>query len=88
MKRREQWRPVLNAEAQRWKAKSYDQLVTELADEQAYEVEFEGKAYQVEVQLLEDTDKYLHVGISVDDGSIPASFRPLSESFIRDRPQS
>jgi hypothetical protein len=88
MKRREQWRPVLDAEAHRWKAKPYDQLVRELTEEQAYEVEFEGKAYQVEVQLLEDTDKYLHVGISVDDGSIPASFRPLGESFIRDKPQN
>jgi hypothetical protein len=57
-----------------------------LAEEQAYAVEFEGKAYQLEVQLLEDTDKYLHVGISVDDGSIPVSFRPLSESFIREKP--
>lgn len=88
MKRREQWRPVLDVEAQRWKAKSCDQLVSELVEVHAYEVEFEGKVYQVEVQVLEDTDKYLHVGISVDDGSIPASFHPLSESFIRQKPQS
>ncbi len=87
MKRRERWRPVLDVEAQRWKAKSYNELVDDLAKEQAYEVEFEGKAYQVEVVILEDTAKYLHVGIFVDDGSIPASFRPLSESFIRDKPQ-
>ena len=88
MNRRERWQPVLDAEVHRWKAKSYNQLVSELAEEQAYEVELEGKAYQVEVQLLEDTDRYVHVGIFVDNGSIPASFRPLSESFICDRPQS
>ncbi len=27
----------------------------------------------VEVQLLENTQKYLHVGVDVDDGSMPAS---------------
>ena len=48
-------------------------------------VEFEGKKYQVEVQLLENTDKYVHVSVAVDDGSIPASFRPLSSSFIREK---
>jgi hypothetical protein len=88
MERREQWRPVLDTEAERWKAKSYDQLANGLAEEQAYEVEYEGKAYQVEVELLEDTDQYLHFAISVDDGSIPASFRPLSASFIREKPIS
>ncbi len=85
MKRREQWRPVLEAEIKRWSAKSWAELVAELSDVQAYEVEFAGKKYQVEVQLLENTDKYVHVSVDVDDGSIPASFRPLSESFIRDK---
>lgn len=87
MKKRETWRPVLDAEAKRWSAKSYDQLATDLAEEQVYEVKFEGKAYHVEVEVLENTDKYLRFVISVDDASIPASFRPLSESFIRAKPQ-
>jgi hypothetical protein len=85
MKRREQWRPVLEAEVKKWSAKPWAELVTELANAQAYEIEFEGKAYQVEVQLLENTDRYVHVAVSVDDGSVPASFRPVSESFIRDK---
>ena len=79
---------VLNAEIEKWSAKSCVQLVTELLDIQAYEFEFEGKKYQVEVQLLENTDKYVHVGVDVDDGSIPASFHPLSSSFIREKEQS
>ncbi len=87
MKKRGEWQPVLDAEAKRWNAKSYDQLATDLAKEQAYEVEFGGKAYQVEVEVLENTDKYLHFMIAVDDGTIPASFRPISESFIREKPQ-
>jgi hypothetical protein len=85
MKRREQWQPVLDAELKKWSSKSCKELVVELSDVQAYQVEFEGKEYTVEVQLLENTDKYVHVGVDVDDGSIPASFRPLSSSFIREK---
>ncbi len=82
MKRREQWRPVLDMELKRWSAKSSEQLLTELAELQAYETEFENKKYQVEVEILENTEKYVHVGVAVDDGSLPGSLRPLSSSFI------
>jgi hypothetical protein len=85
MNRREPWRPVLDAEVKTWSAKSCEQLIAELRDVEAYQVEAEGKKYTVEVQLLENTDKYVHVCVDVDDGSMPASFRPLSESFIRDK---
>jgi hypothetical protein len=85
MKRRERWRPVLDAEVKKWSAKSWSELLAQLSDEQAYETECEGKTYQVEVQLLENTDRYVHVSVSVDDGSVPASFRPLSSSFIREK---
>ena len=85
MKRREQWRPVLDAEIGKWSAKSCAELLAELTDVHCYEIEFEGGKYQIEVQLLENTDKYLHVGVVVDDGSIPASFRPLSSSFILEK---
>jgi hypothetical protein len=86
LKRREQWRPVLDAEVKRWSAKSYEQLTSELTEEQVYEVEFNGKNHQVEVKVVENTEKYLHVVVTVDDGSVPASFRPLSSSFIREKP--
>lgn len=86
LKRREQWRPVLDAEVERWSAKSCEQLTAELTEVQVYEVVFNGKNHQVDVELLENTDKYLQVGVSVDDGSVPASFRPLSSSFIREKP--
>jgi hypothetical protein len=85
MTRREQWRPVLDVEVKKWSAKSCAELIAELRDVEAYQVEVDGKEYQVEVQLLENTDKYVHVCVDVDDGSIPASFRPLSESFIREK---
>jgi len=85
VKRRELWRPVLEAEVKRWSAKSCEELVAKLVEVQAYEVEVDGKKYTIEVQLLENTDKYVHVGIDVDDGSLPASFRPLSSSFVRQK---
>jgi hypothetical protein len=82
MNRREQWRPILDAQVQCWSAKSCDQLISELQRCKAYEVEYEGKRYQVEVTLLENTKEYVHVGVDVDDGTLPASFRPLATSFI------
>jgi hypothetical protein len=85
MNRREQWRTVLDAEVKEWSGKMCKELVAELAEVRAYEIDFEGKNYQVEVQLLENSDRSVHVCVDVDDGSIPASFRPMSESFIRDK---
>jgi hypothetical protein len=85
VKRREQWRPVLDAELKRWRAKSSEQLLAELRDEQVYEIEFENKMYQVEVEILENTEKYVHVLVAVDDGTLPAALLPLSTSFIREK---
>jgi hypothetical protein len=85
MKRREQWRPVLDAEVKKWSAKSCAELIAELPDEQIYEVEFAGRNHQVEVRILQNTDKHILVIVSVDDGSIPASFLPLSSTFVREK---
>jgi hypothetical protein len=75
----------LDAELKRWSAKSSEQLLAELGDVQAYEIEFENKQYQVEVEILENTEKYVHVSVAVDDGTLPASLLPLSSSFIREK---
>ncbi|HET9408370.1 MAG TPA: hypothetical protein VFO39_14105 [Candidatus Sulfotelmatobacter sp.] len=83
MSRREQWRKVLELELTRWAEKPYAQLKADLIEDQTYEVMFEEKAYQVEVTLVEDKDDHIHVVLSVDDGSVPASFWPESRSFIR-----
>jgi hypothetical protein len=85
MNRREQWRPVLEAEVKRWSEKSCAQLLDELKTIQAYQVELAGRAHGVEIELLENTDTYVHVLVSVDDGSLPASLHPLSESFIKQK---
>jgi hypothetical protein len=69
LKRREEWRPALEAEIKRWSAMSCDQLISALsADEQVYEIEFESKTLQVEVELLENTESYVHVIILSSDG--------------------
>jgi hypothetical protein len=79
---RQEWAPVLDAETKRWSAKTCSQLVRELSDVKAYEVEIESKRYQVEVELLENTAQYVHVVVAVDDGGLPASFRPLAATFL------
>lgn len=88
MSRREAWGKVLDAEVERWSAKSCEQLVCELQDLQAYEVEVDSKKYQVEVEILEDTAEYVHVMVAVDDGSLPASISPLARSFVSSKRQS
>jgi hypothetical protein len=89
MKQREQWRPVLKAEMKRWSVMSCAQLAIQLADVRTYEVEFKSKKNQVEVQILENTDSYVHVGIAVDDGPLLARYAPtfvwlyLQERWLR-----
>ena len=41
------------------------------------------KRFQIEVVLLEETEKYLHVMVAVDDGTLPASIRPVTDTFLR-----
>jgi hypothetical protein len=81
--RRKEWQPVLDAEVKRWSALSAAQLISEFGEGKAYEVQFESKNYQVEVELLENAPEYVNVAVSVDDGSLPASIIPLSDNFIR-----
>jgi hypothetical protein len=80
--RRDEWRPVLDAEMKKWSAMSYAQVMSKLPESECYEVEFGSKKCQVEVELLENTERYIGVGVSVDDGSLPASFWPVASSFI------
>ena len=89
MSRKDEWRKILDPEVQRWSALSWQELVSRLQDIQCYEVKTDAKTYQVEVELLENTDTYVHIMVAVDDGTLPASITPLTESFIREkRPSS
>jgi hypothetical protein len=78
MNRPKEWHSVLDAEVRRWSAMSWEQLESALRDLHTYEVEFNSKTYQVEVELLENTEKHLHVMLAVDDGRFPASAFPAN----------
>jgi len=84
MTRREHWRRVLDIELQRWSAMTPEQLASASDEERVYEVELDSKMYQV-VEILENTEEYLHVMVAVDDGSLPASIIPETQSFIRNK---
>ncbi len=83
---RESWKKILDAEVQRWSAMPYDALASALSESQVYEVALDSKQYQVEVELLENTEDYLQVYVGVDDGSLPASIVPVSGTVICRRP--
>lgn len=85
MGRRDEWRKVLDSEVKRWSALPWRRLASELRDGQYYEVQLDSKTYQLEAELLKDTEEFIHVMVSVDDGSLPASIFPLAESFIRQK---
>jgi hypothetical protein len=85
MGRRDEWQKVLDRELARWSALTAEDLVMQLASGREYEVKRNSKTYQVEAQILEDTPRYVHVMVSVDDGVLPDSLSPVSESFIRER---
>jgi hypothetical protein len=81
MRRRDQWRRVLDFEVQRLSAMTPEQLAMVL-EEHVYEVELHSKKYQVEVEMLESTEEYLRVMVAVDDGSLPASMVPEIQILI------
>jgi len=86
--RRERWQKVLDAEVQRWLAMPLSQMQAALRDRQVYEVEFAANRYQVEIEILQNTERHVQVMVAVDDGSLPASLVPITHIFIRDRPQT
>jgi hypothetical protein len=85
MNRREEMERVLSAQSDRWSSMSPEQLTAELRELQAYQVEDGTQTYQFEVELLENTDTYIHVLVAVDDGRIPYSITPLTRSFVRQK---
>jgi len=88
MNRRRQWRKVLEAEVQRWSALPYNRLQAQLATTEVYEVVDGAQRYQVEIDVLENTREYVHVMLSLDDGSLPLSLVPVIDSFITNKSDS
>ncbi|MGB0064027.1 MAG: hypothetical protein WBP85_06230 [Terracidiphilus sp.] len=85
MSRRETWRPVLDAEIKRWSQLPVDEIIEKLREPHTYKVSVDSKNYQVEAEILENTNHYLHLSVSVDDGTLPWSIFPLTESIVREK---
>src|SRR6266436_922194 len=81
--RRKRWQKILDLEVRRWSAMSSEDLISKLHDLRTYKVEFDSRKYQVEVELLENGENYIQIIVAVDDGSLPASLFPLTQTFIR-----
>ena len=79
---RKRLRDLLDAEIAIWAAKPFDDLVGELRDVVAYERGEGADSHQFEVMLLEQEDAYLHICISVDDGTFLKAMSPETRSFI------
>ena len=82
MRKREEWRPILDAELKRWSATPLDEIVEKLRECQCYEVVSGSKKYQVEIEMVENTEAYIHLMLSVDDGSLLHSIFPLTDGLI------
>lgn len=78
---RDQLKECLRREVEMWSAKAFGTLVAELAEIAAYQVEGP-EPYQVEVQLLEENEEYVHVSIAVDDGGLNALAPPCASFLV------
>jgi hypothetical protein len=83
MNKRTEMQTILDQEVARWSELSAERLANDLPEEKNYQIELSGKTYQIEVQLLENKNDYVHVSVSIDDGRLPYSIFPLGQSFIR-----
>ena len=85
MTRSTECQSVLDAEVCRWSAIPWPDLVSALHDLLAYEIKLGSETYQVEVALLENMENYIHVMVAVDDGKLPRSLSPLTQTFVREK---
>jgi len=71
----------LEQELNKWSARSYESLRSELKGHNYADAE--GPEHHLEVTLLEDGAEYVHVEISVCSPAVPRScIHPLSTSFL------
>jgi hypothetical protein len=80
--KRAECREVLEAEVAHWSEMHCEQLIEELHEEKVYQILVGLQRFQVEVELVEDTNDYLHVIVSVDDGVLLRSVFPVTSGFI------
>ena len=72
---------ILSQEIEKYRSKSYEELIG-IIDPITYSYGSGESFYQVEVQVLEKNEEYVHVSVAVDDGRFLRAIAPLSHSFI------
>ncbi len=80
--KKEKLMKVLLEEKEKYIKKSFEEL-SQIKESITYECGKGDNWYQVEVQLLENLDEYVHVSIAVDDGGFLRSLSPYTDSFIK-----
>ncbi len=73
---------LLDAETAVWSQKTFTELVEELADVAASQRGQGADFHQFEAEAIEVTPDYIHVLLSVDDGSLWRAYSPLTRGFI------
>ncbi len=78
---KEKLKLFLDQERDKFASKTHEEL-SKLKDPTVYESGVGDSWNEVEDQVLEKNNQYIHIGISVDDGKFPRAFVPLSTSFL------
>ena len=73
---------LLDAEVDELSRRSHSRLAHELSDVLACERGDGASYHQSEAQMIENEPDYVHIVISIDDGSLLRSIAPISRSFI------
>ncbi len=73
---------IVVREALEWSRKPIEVLRQELKQASGYERDGDEGWLQFEVLLLEDEANYVHVGVTVDDGSARWALTPIGTSFL------
>ena len=81
-KSEQQLKAIVVREAHEWSRKPIEVLRQELKEAIGYERDGDEGWLQFEVLLLEDEANYVHVGVSVDDGSAQWARTPMSTSSL------
>lgn len=77
-----QLRELLSQETFAWAERSPAGIVAELARPQTSRRGTSDTWHEIEVTLLEATDDYIHVKISIHDGSFVWALKPITSSFL------
>lgn len=77
-----QLRELLSEEAMVWAERPYEDIVADLSETRKYKRGAGDTEHTFEVKALESTSEYIHVSLSVDDGSLIWSLAPPTMNLL------